>query len=51
MAFVPIGMSDVSSCMIASKVKFSLAAIPQPRDVEAPLVLVRSRLAAANATA
>jgi phosphatidylserine decarboxylase len=82
MAFVPVGMSDVSSCMIASKVKpgyhvekgeelgyfqfggsthclvfrpgaiaeFSLAAIPQPHDPEAPLVLVRSRLATANAT-
>jgi phosphatidylserine decarboxylase len=83
MAFVPIGMSDVSSCMIASTLKpgyhvekgeelghfqfggsthclvfrrgaiaeFSLAAIPQPHDPEAPLVLVRSRLATANAAA
>jgi phosphatidylserine decarboxylase len=80
MAFVPVGMVEVSSCKIAPKVKpgyhvekgeelgyfqfggsthclvfrpgaiaeFSLAAIPQPH---APLVLVRSRLATANATA
>jgi phosphatidylserine decarboxylase len=79
-AFVAIGMSEVSSCMIDSKVKpgyhvakgeeigffqfggsthclvfrpgaiaeFSLAAIPQPHDPHAPLVLVRSRLATAN---
>jgi phosphatidylserine decarboxylase len=83
MAFVAIGMSEVSSCVIASNVKpgfhvekgdelgyfqfggsthclvfrpgaiaeFSLAAIPQPHDPQAPLVLVRSRLATANATA
>jgi phosphatidylserine decarboxylase len=82
-AFVPVGMVEVSSCKIASNVKpghhvekgeelghfqfggsthclvfgpgaiaeFSLAAIPQPHDPEAPLVLVRSRLAAASATA
>jgi phosphatidylserine decarboxylase len=80
MAFVPVGMSEVSSCLIDSKVKpgyhlekgeelgyfqyggsthclvfrpgaiaeFSLAAIPQPHDPEAPLVLVRSKLATAN---
>jgi phosphatidylserine decarboxylase len=83
MAFVAIGMSEVSSCVIASHMKpgfhvekgdelgyfqfggsthclvfrpgaiaeFSLAAIPQPHDPQAPLVLVRSRLATANATA
>jgi phosphatidylserine decarboxylase len=83
MAFVAIGMSEVSSCMIDSKIKpgyrvakgeelgffqfggsthclvfrpgaiaeFSLAAIPQPHDPQAPLVLVRSRLATANASA
>jgi phosphatidylserine decarboxylase len=82
MAFVAVGMSEVSSCMIASKMspgyhvekgeelgyfqfggsthclvfrpgaiaEFSLAAIPQPHDPRAPLVLVRSRLATANAT-
>ena len=82
MAFVAVGMVEVSSCMIASQVKsgyhvekggelgyfqfggsthclvfrpgaiaeFSLAAIPQPHDPKAPLVLVRSRLATANAT-
>jgi phosphatidylserine decarboxylase len=76
-AFVPVGMSEVSSCMVAATVKpgyhvekgeelgyfqfggsthclvfrpgaiaeFSLAAIPQPHDPQAPLVLVRSRLA------
>ena len=81
-AFVPVGMSEVSSCMIASKLKpgyhvekgeelgyfqfggsthclvfrpgaiaeFSLAAIPQPHDPQAPLVLVRSKLATANAS-
>jgi len=80
-AFVPVGMSEVSSCKIAAKVKpgyhvekgeelghfqfggsthclvfrpgaiaeFSLGAIPQPHDPQAPLVLVRSRLATANA--
>jgi phosphatidylserine decarboxylase len=31
--------------------EFSLAAIPQPHDPKAPLVLVRSRLATVNATA
>jgi phosphatidylserine decarboxylase len=82
MAFVPVGMSDVSSCVIAPKVKpgyhvgkgeelghfqyggsthclvfrpdviaeFTLGAIPQPHDPEAPLMLVRSRLATANPT-
>jgi phosphatidylserine decarboxylase len=30
--------------------EFSLAAIPQPHDPQAPLVLVCSRLATANAT-
>lgn len=74
MAFVPVGMVEVSSCKLASNVKpgyrvdkgeelgyfrllfrpgaiaeFSLAAIPQPHDPQAPLVLVRSRLATANA--
>jgi phosphatidylserine decarboxylase len=79
-AFVPVGMSEVSSCMIDAKVKpgyhlakgeelgyfqyggsthclvfrpgaiaeFSLAAIPQPLDPQAPLVLVRSQLATAS---
>jgi phosphatidylserine decarboxylase len=79
MAFVPVGMSDVSSCLIDSKVtpgyhvgkgeelgyfqyggsthclvfrpgaiaEFTLAAIPQPHDPKAPLVLVRSKLATA----
>ena len=79
MAFVPVGMSEVSSCIIDSKVttgyhvgkgeelgyfqfggsthcllfrpgaiaEFTLAAIPQPHDPEAPLVLVRSKLATA----
>jgi phosphatidylserine decarboxylase len=82
MAFVPVGMSDVSSCVIDAKVTpgyhvgkgeelghfqyggstyclvfgpgaiadFSLAAIPQPHDPEAPLVLVRSKLATASRT-
>jgi phosphatidylserine decarboxylase len=82
-AFVPVGMVEVSSCVIASNVKpgyhvekgeelgyfqfggsthclvfrpgaiaeFSLAAIPRPHDPRAPLVLVRSRLATAKATA
>jgi phosphatidylserine decarboxylase len=82
MAFVPVGMSDVSSCLIDPKLtpgyhvgkgeelgyfqfggsthclvfrrdaiaEFALAAIPQPHDPDAPLVLVRSRLATANAT-
>ena len=80
MAFVPVGMVEVSSCMIDSKVtpghhvgkgeelgyfqyggsthclvfrpgaiaEFALAAIPQPHDPNAPLVLVRSKLAIAN---
>ncbi len=80
MAFVPVGMSEVSSCMIDSKVtpgyhvdkgeelgyfqyggsthclvfrpgaiaEFALAAIPQPHDPQAPLMLVRSKLATAN---
>jgi phosphatidylserine decarboxylase len=81
-AFVPIGMSDVSSCIIHSNVKpgyhvakgeerghfqyggsthcvvfrpgaiaeFTLAAIPQPLGPNAPLVLVRLKLATANTT-
>jgi phosphatidylserine decarboxylase len=81
-AFVPVGMSDVSSCVIHSNVKpgyhvakgeelghfqyggsthcvvfrpgaiaeFTLAAIPQPHDPHAPLALVSSKLATANAT-
>jgi phosphatidylserine decarboxylase len=81
-AFVPVGMSEVSSCKIAPTVKpgyhvekgeelghfqfggsthclvfrpgaiaeFSLAAIPQPHDPKAPLVLVRSHLARASST-
>jgi phosphatidylserine decarboxylase len=81
-AFVPVGMSDVSSCIIRSNVtpghhvakgeelgnfqyggsthclvfrpgaiaEFTLAAIPQPHDPNAPLVLVRSKLAIANTT-
>jgi phosphatidylserine decarboxylase len=80
MAFVPVCMVEVSSCVIDSKVtpgyhvrkgeelgyfqyggsthclvfrpgaiaEFALAAIPQRHDPEAPLVLVRSRLAIAN---
>jgi phosphatidylserine decarboxylase len=80
MAFVAVGMSEVSSCLIDSKVtpgyhvgkgdelgyfqyggsthclvfrpgaiaEFALAAIPQPHDPKAPLVLVRSKLAIAN---
>jgi phosphatidylserine decarboxylase len=80
MAFVPVGMVEVSSCKIDPKIKpgyhvakgeelgcfqfggsthclvfrpgaiaeFSLAAIPQPHDPDAPLVLVHSRLATAN---
>jgi phosphatidylserine decarboxylase len=82
MAFVPVGMSEVSSCLIDSKVtpgyhvgkgeelgyfqfggsthclvfrpgaiaEFTLAAIPQPHDPNAPLVRVRSKLATANPT-
>ena len=81
MAFVAVGMSEVSSCLIGSKVspgyhvgkgeelgyfqyggsthclvfrpgaiaEFALAAIPQPHDPKAPLMLVRSKLAIANA--
>ncbi|HWC86668.1 MAG TPA: phosphatidylserine decarboxylase family protein [Solirubrobacteraceae bacterium] len=81
MAFVPVGMSDVSSCIINSQVatgyhvakgeelghfqyggsthclvfrpgtiaEFSLRAIPQPHDPDAPLMLVRSHLATAAA--
>lgn len=83
MAFLPVGMSEVSSCMIDSKVtpgyhvekgeelgyfqyggsthclvfrpgaiaEFTLAAIPQPHDPQAPLMLVRSKLATANTRA
>ena len=82
MAFVPVGMSEVSSCLIDSKVKpgyhigkgeelgyfqfggsthclvfrpgaiaeFTLTAIPQPHDPEAPVVRVGSKLATANPT-
>lgn len=82
MAFVPVGMSEVSSCMIDSKImpgyhvekgeelghfqyggsthclvfrpgaiaEFALQTIPQLHDPEAPLVLVRSKLATANPT-
>src|ERR1700728_1719173 len=80
MAFVAIGMSDVSSCIIDPSVTaghhvakgeelgyfqfggsthclvfrpgviadFALAAIPQPHDPDAPLMLLNSKLAAAN---
>ena len=80
MAFVAVGMSEVSSCLIDSKVAsgyhvgkgeelgyfqyggsthclvfrpgaiadFALATIPQPHDPNAPLVLVRSKLATAS---
>ena len=80
MAFVPVGMSEVSSCLIDPKVtpgyhvgkgeelgyfqyggsthclvfrpgaiaEFTLAAIPQPHDPKAPLMLVRSKLATAS---
>ncbi len=83
MAFVAVGMVEVSSCKVASQAEpghhvekgeelgyfqfggsthclvfrpgavaeFSLQAIPQPHDPAAPLVLVRSRLATANAAA
>ena len=83
MAFVPVGMVEVSSCMIDSKVmpgyhvgkgaelgyfqyggsthclvfrpgaiaEFALAAIPQPHDPKAPLMLVRSKLAIASTAA
>ncbi len=82
MAVVPVGMSEVSSCLIAPDLKpgyhvekgeeighfqyggsthclifrpgaiseFALTAIPQPHDPDAPLVLVRSKLATANTT-
>jgi phosphatidylserine decarboxylase len=82
MAVVLVGMSEVSSCVIHSKLtpgyhvgkgeelgyfqyggsthclvfrpgaiaEFSLAAIPQPHDPQAPLVLVRSKLAIASTT-
>jgi phosphatidylserine decarboxylase len=81
-AFVPVGMVEVSSCIIDSNVTpgyhiakgeelgyfqfggsthclvfrpgviadFTLAAIPQPHDPNAPLMLVRSKLATANTT-
>jgi phosphatidylserine decarboxylase len=80
MAFVAVGMSDVSSCLIGPEVTpgyhigkgeelgyfqyggsthclvfrpgaiagFALAAIPQPHDPDAPLMLVRSPLATAS---
>jgi phosphatidylserine decarboxylase len=80
MAFVAVGMSDVSSCLIGPDItpghhlgkgeelgyfqyggsthclvfrpgaiaEFSLGAIPQPHDPEAPLMLVRSKLAVAS---
>jgi phosphatidylserine decarboxylase len=80
MAFVAVGMSDVSSCLIGPDIRpghhlgkgeelgyfqyggsthclvfrpgaiadFSLGAIPQPHDPEAPLMLVRSKLAVAS---
>ena len=80
MAFVPVGMVEVSSCLIDPKITpgyhvgkgdelgyfqfggsthclvfrpgaiadFTVAAIPQPHDPEAPLVNVRSRLAIAG---
>jgi phosphatidylserine decarboxylase len=79
LAFVPVGMVEVSSCLIAPEITpghhvakgdelghfqfggsthclvfrpgviadFSLGALPQPDDPEAPLVLVRSKLATA----
>ena len=82
MAFVAVGMSEVSSCMINPDVvagyhlakgeelgyfqfggsthclvfrpgviaDFRLEALPRPHDPDAPLVLVRSRLATARAT-
>jgi phosphatidylserine decarboxylase len=81
-AFVAVGMSEVSSCVIDSKLtpgfkvtkgdelghfqyggsthclvfrpgviaEFTLGAIPQPHDPKAPLMLVNSKLALANAT-
>ena len=82
-AFVGIGMDEVSSCMIGKNMTlghhvakgeelgrfqfggsthclvfrpgaiadFTLAALPQPHNPDAPLVLVRSKLATANTTA
>ena len=82
LAFVAVGMSDVSSCLVGPKIKpgyhvakgeelgyfqyggsthclvfrpgaiaeFALTAIPQPHDPEAPLMLVRSKLAVASPT-
>ncbi|MEC5149820.1 phophatidylserine decarboxylase associated domain-containing protein [Cryobacterium sp. GrIS_2_6] len=82
MAVVPVGMVEVSSCIIDPKITlgyhvakgeelgyfqfggsteclifrpgaiegFSLAAIPQPHDPQAPLVRVRSQLATASAS-
>ncbi len=82
LAFVAVGMSDVSSCLIGPKIKpgyhvakgeelgyfqyggsthclvfrpgaiaeFALTAIPQPHDPQAPLMLVRSKLAVASPT-
>jgi phosphatidylserine decarboxylase len=79
-AFVPVGMSDVSSCIIDPSITpgyhvakgeelgyfqfggstyclifrpgviadFALAAVPQPHDPNAPLMLLNSKLAAAN---
>ena len=79
-AFLPVGMSEVSSCIIRPSITsgyhvakgeelghfqfggsthclvfrpsviadFALAAIPQPHDPNAPLMLVNSKLAAAN---
>ena len=79
-AFVPVGMSEVSSCIIDASITsgyrvakgeelgyfqfggsthclvfrpgviadFALAAIPQPHDPHAPLMLVNSKLAAAH---
>ena len=83
MAFVAVGMDEVSSCMIGENIKpgyhvakgeelgyfqfggsthclvfrpgaiadFTLAAIPRANDPNAPLMLVRSRLATANTIA
>src|SRR5579875_1569312 len=80
LAFVAVGMSEVSSCLIGPQVKpgyhiakgeelgyfqfggsthclvfrpgaiaeFALAAIPQPHDPKAPLMLARSKLAVAS---
>ncbi len=81
-AFVPVGMVEVSSCLIAPEITpghhvakgdelghfqfggsthclifrpgaiadFRLGALPQPENPEAPLVLVRSKLATATTT-